>query len=116
LFNEYRDFGKRLPAFEEMARYVFFTETSQNFNPKQVVTKMGRIGEWKGTSYCLLYTPNGKEDRALDREFIADVLAKDKCPRKVVYCEKVWVHREDLAELRAQAGEVGPMLVPFNLK
>jgi adenine-specific DNA-methyltransferase len=116
LFNEYRDLGSRLPTFEEIARYIFFTETSQNFDPKQVDAKTGRIGEWKGTSYYLLYTPNRKEDRALDKVFIADVLAKDKSSRKVVYCEKVWVHREDLAELRPQAGEVRPMLVPFNLK
>jgi adenine-specific DNA-methyltransferase len=116
LFSEYRDLGKRLPAFEEIARYVFFTETSQNFDPKALDAKTGRIGEWRGTSYYLLYTPNRKEDRALDKAFIVDVLAKDKNPRKVVYCEKVWVHREDLAELRAKAGEVRPMLVPFNLK
>jgi len=31
---------------------------------------------------------------------------------KVIYCEKVWAHREDLAKF----GEVRPMLVPFNLK
>jgi adenine-specific DNA-methyltransferase len=116
LFSEYRDLGARLPKYEEMARYIFFTETSQNFDPKQVDVKTGRIGDWKGTSYYVLYSPNRKEDRALDKAFIAEVLAKDKCPRKVVYCEKVWVHREDLAELRATAGEVRPMLVPFNLK
>jgi adenine-specific DNA-methyltransferase len=115
LFSEYRDLGRRLPAFEEIARYVFFTETSRNSDPRALDSKTGRIGEWKGTSSHLLYTPNRKEDCALDKGFIADVLAKDKNPRKAVYCEKVWVHREDLAELRPKAGEVRPMLVPFNL-
>ncbi len=110
LMSEYRDLGKKLPSYEQLARYIFFTETSQNFDAKQVNEKTGKIGEWKGTSYYLLYTPNGKEDRALDLEFLKKL--KDKSPRKVIYCEKVWVHREDLP----QFGDIRPMLVPFNLK
>ena len=110
LMSEYRDLGKKLPTYEQVARYVFFTETSQNFDPKQADEKTGKIGEWKGTGYYLLYTPNGKEDRALDVTFLKKL--KDKNPRKVIYCEKVWVHREDLA----QFGDIRPMLVPFNLK
>ena len=110
LMSEYRDLGKKLPTYEQVARYVFFTETSQNFDPKAASEKTGKIGEWKGASYYLLYTPNGKEDRALDVEFLKKL--KDKNPRKVIYCEKVWVHREDLAAF----GDIRPMLVPFNLK
>lgn len=35
----------------------------------------------------------------------------------VVYCEKIWVHRDDLAKFERQGGfTVRPMLVPFNLK
>ena len=43
-------------------------------------------------------------------EFLKNL--KDKNPRKVIYCEKVWAHREDLS----QFGDIRPMLVPFNLK
>jgi adenine-specific DNA-methyltransferase len=110
LMSEYRDLGCKLPSFEEMARYIYFTETSQNFDPAQIDTETGKIGEWKNTSYYLLYTPNGKEDRALDMNFLKNL--KDKNRAKVIYCEKVWAHREDLAKF----GEVRPMLVPFNLK
>ncbi len=110
LMSEYRDLGKKLPTYEQVARYVFFTETSQNFEAKQLNEKTGKIGEWKNTSYYLLYTPNGEEGRALDLDFLKKL--KDKNPRKVIYCEKVWVHREDLA----QFGDIRPMLVPFNLK
>jgi hypothetical protein len=70
----------------------------------------GKIGEWRGVSYYLLYSPNRKEDRALDVDFLKKL--KDTNSRKVIYCEKVWVHREDLH----QFGDVRPMLVPFNLK
>ena len=37
---------------------------------------------------------------------------KDTNPRKVIYREKVWVHREDLSKF----GNLRPMLVPFNFK
>lgn len=110
LMGEYRQFGDKLPSFEEVARYVYFTETSQNFDASAVNKATGKIGEWKNTSYYLLYSPNRKEDRALDVEFLTNL--KDKNPRKVIYCEKVWVHREDLIKF----GDVRPMLVPFNLK
>ena len=37
--------------------------------------------------------------------------------RIVVYCEKIWVHRDDLAEYEAETKRtVRPMLVPFGLK
>jgi adenine-specific DNA-methyltransferase len=110
LMGEYRDLGGKLPDYEQVARYVYFTETSQNFDAKQMNPATGRIGEWQGTSYYLLYSPDKKEARALDVEFLETL--KDKNLRKVIYCEKVWVHREDLHKF----GDVRPMLVPFNLK
>ena len=97
-------------AYEQVARYIYFTETSQNFDAAKMDKATGKIGEWKGTSYYLLYSPDKKEDRALDVEFLKNL--KDKNLRKVIYCEKVWVHREDLSKF----GDVRPMLVPFNLK
>jgi hypothetical protein len=90
--------------------YIYFTETSQNFDASKVDKATGKIGEWKNTSYYLLYSPNHQEDQALDVDFLKKL--KDKNPRKVIYCEKVWVHREDLS----QFGDIRPMLVPFNLK
>jgi len=33
------------------------------------------------------------------------------------YCEKIWIHRDDLAKYELEAKRtVRPMLVPFNLK
>ncbi len=110
LMGEYRNLGDKLPDYEQVARYVYFTETSQNFDAKKMDKATGKIGEWQGTSYYLLYSPDKKEARALDVEFLEKL--KDKNLRKVIYCEKVWVHREDLGRF----GDVRPMLVPFNLK
>ena len=53
LMDEYRDLGRKLPSYEEMARYIYFTETSQNFDPAQIDAETGKIGEWKDTSYYL---------------------------------------------------------------
>ncbi len=110
LMGEYRQFGDKLPSYEEVARYIYFTETSQNFDVKKMNEATGKIGEHKNTSYYLLYTPEKTEARAMDMAFLKNL--KDKNPHKVIYCEKVWAHREDLS----QFGDIRPMLVPFNLK
>lgn len=117
LFGEYRDFGKKLPSFEDLAKYIFYTETSRDFDAKQVNAKTGKIGEHAGSSYYLLYTPDGKQDRALDPVWLQATVKGDKNRRLVVYCEKIWIHRDDLARFEQESGrKVRPMLVPFNLK
>ena len=117
LFGEYRDFGKKLPSFEDLAKYIFYTETSFDFVAKKVNLKTGKIGEHAGTSYFLLYTPNGTEDRALDPAWLQATVKADKNKQLVVYCEKIWIHRDDLARFEQETGcKVRPMLVPFNLK
>ena len=37
LFGEYRDLGEKLPAFEELAKYIFYTETSREFEDRKSV-------------------------------------------------------------------------------
>ena len=110
IYDEHRDLGKNPPSYEQMARYIWYTETSRPFDAKQLDEKTGLIGKLNGASYYLLYSPGDKDARGLDTTWLKDL--KDKNPRKVVYCEKIWIHREDLK----QFGDVRPMLVPFNLK
>ena len=117
LFGEYRDLGPKLPLYEELAKYIFYTETSHDFDRDAINEKTSKIGEYKGTSYYLLYTPDGKKDRALDLDWLASLDKTEKNRRIVVYCEKIWVHRDDLAKYEAEAKRtVRPMLVPFSLK
>ena len=55
---------------------------------------------------CLVKT----EDAVLAEELLAN-------RKLVVYCEKLWLHRADLAKWEKEARRtVRPMLVPFNLK
>jgi len=117
LFGEYRDLGERLPAYEDLAKYIFYTETSRDFDRKAMNEKTGKIGEHSGTSYYLLYTSDGKEDRALDLKWLKSLDKTEKNRNLVIYCEKIWVHRDDLAKYEMDTNRtVRPMLVPFNLK
>jgi len=117
LFGEYRDWSKQLPAYEELAKYIFYTETSRDFDRKVMNEKTGKIGEHHGTSYYLLYTPDGREDRRLDMEWLKGLDKTEKNRNLVVYCEKIWVHRDDLAKFEQETKRtVRPMIVPFNLK
>jgi adenine-specific DNA-methyltransferase len=120
LFGEYRDPGKKLPQWEELARYVFYTETSREFDPRKASEKSGLIGTTDaagGTSYYLLYTPNHREDREMSLETLATIARKDKNRQWVIYCEKVWLHRDQLRVFEQEHNvRVRAMLVPFNLK
>ena len=141
LFGDYRDLGDKLPGYDEIAAYVYYTETSTQWSGsdrrknKAFDKKIGRIGEYppegppeypqegpraapgNRRSYYLLYQPNAKLDAGLDAEFLKKVAAKDPNRELVVYCEKLWVHREHLRAWEREHGKrIRPMIVPFNLK
>lgn len=117
LFGEYRDLGDKLPAFEELAKYIFYTETSQEFDSKAINAKTGKIGEYQSAAYYLLYTPDDKRDRALDLDWLRQIDKTEKSRNLVVYCEKLWVHRDDLLKWQRETKRtLRPMLVPFQLK
>ncbi|MEM7576033.1 MAG: site-specific DNA-methyltransferase [Planctomycetota bacterium] len=123
LFGDYRDLGDKLPAYDDIAAYIFYTETSHEWlgsdrrKNKAFDKKTGRIGEHRGTSYYLLYRPNDERDWGLDLDFAYDKLKDDPNRQLVVYCEKISLHRDQLRKFADDTGRrVRPMLVPFNLK
>lgn len=120
LFGEYKDWGAEPPAFEELAKYVFYTETSRECEPRKFKKKTGFIGETQaagGTSYYLLYTPNQTEDRELSLATLAELVKSDQNRSWVIYCEKIWLHQDQLRAFEREHGKrVRAMLVPFNLK
>jgi hypothetical protein len=122
LFTEYRDLGERLPGFEDLAKYVFYTETSRDIDLSKVDAESGFIGRVEaagGTAYYLLYTPNDREDRELSLATLGAIGKREKGRARtlVVYCEKFWMHPEELRAFEKEAGlRVRPMLVPFELK
>ncbi len=121
LFGEYRDLGEKLPSFEELAKYIFYTETSRQCDLKKIDPESGFIGSTEaagGTSYYLLYTPNRKkEDREMSLVTLKALAERDKNRSWVIYCEKVWLHQDQLRKFEVERGKrIRPMLVPFQLK
>jgi adenine-specific DNA-methyltransferase len=120
LFGDYRDMGDNLPPWEDIARYIFYTETSREIDPKRLDKETGFIGAVEasgGVSYYLFYIPNHKDDAALKLGMLKEIVARDKSREIVAYCEKVWIHEEDLRKFQRETGRrVRPMLVPFDLK
>jgi adenine-specific DNA-methyltransferase len=115
LLDEYRNFHSALqtgqfPPYDEVAKYVFFTETSRPLGKGQINRDTMKIGEAGEHSYYLLYTPKADNDVALNREFLESVRSDPR--RKVIYAEKIHIRREDLKDF----GDVRAMAVPFNLR
>jgi len=50
--------GNKLPSYLELARYVFYTATGEEFNPKKVNEKRNFIGESKEYQVYLFYKPD----------------------------------------------------------
>ena len=117
LFTEYRDLGKKLPSFEDLAKYIFYTETSREIDLKKVNAETGFIGSLGPTAFYLLYTPNNKEDRELSTVTLKEILKREKAKSLVIYCEKIWMHPEELRRAEREHNvKLRTMLVPFNLK
>ena len=117
LFDEYRDLGHKLPTYEEVAKYIFYTETSREFDPRAMNKETGKIGEHNGTSFYLLYTPGSEAEQEFSLKWLESFGKKEKNRNIVVYCEKIWAHRDDLLKYERENGrQVRAMLVPFHLK
>ncbi len=117
LFGEYRDLGETPPPFEDLAKYIFYTETSRQWDPAGMDRATGKIGQSGGTSYYLLYTPDGEANAALDLKWLRGIAVADPNARLVVYCEKFWMHRDELKRWEEDAHKsVRTMIVPFQLK
>lgn len=117
ILGEYRDITKQPPSYDEIAKYIYYTETSIVWDKSQLDVKTRKIGQHGTTSLYLLYTPNQKDGQALDMAFLNSIAAKDKNPNIVIYCEKIWIHRSELLDWSAKHKKIiRPMIVPFNLK
>ncbi len=121
LYGEYKDLGDQMPAWEDLARYIFYTETSRQCDPKQFKPKTGFIGSTPaggGTSYYLLYTPHKDEEgREMSLVTLKNLAKLDKNRHWVIYCEKIWLHLDQMHKFADENNKrIRPMVVPFNLK
>jgi hypothetical protein len=117
LFGEYKIWGEVLPSHEDLAKYIFYTETSHEFQSKNWDKQTNRIGEHKGTAYYLIYDPTKPEGAPCDTEWLKMIGAVDPCKRLVVYCDKIWMHREDRELWEQKFGKsLRTMQLPMGLK
>lgn len=117
LFGEYRDLGEHLPSWENLAAYIFYTETSHQFDRQAADPATGNIGAFGGSSYYLLYTPDDEAGKGLGIGFLKTIAAHDPNKNLVVYSEKFVMHRDTLHKWEIENHKkVRSMLVPFNLR
>ncbi len=120
LFDEYKMFAKKMPAWDDLARYIFYTETSRQVDLKKLDPKTNFIGATDaggGTSYYLFYTPDRDNSLPVGTKELKELLKRDKRKSWVIYCEKIWIHQDELTIfLRDNNKRVRLMQAPFQLK
>jgi hypothetical protein len=120
LFTEYRDFGKKLPDWETLARYIFYTETGRECDTRKSKPKSGLIGSTEaagGTSYYLFYSPDNEENQRVSLHTLPALIEKDKSKNLVIYAERVWLHGDELKKFETEHGrKIRTMVIPFGLK
>ena len=89
--------GKDLPTFAEMARYIFYTATGEEFNGKKINEKTGFIGESKEYQVYLLYKPDMEylKSIALTLER-AETLGKFTGKKRLVFAPAKYLDQEHL--------------------
>ncbi len=120
LFDEYKRYSEQMPSWEDLAKYVFYTETSKQIDLKKLDPESGFVGNTDaagGTSYYLFYTPAKDDSRPMGTKQLNELLKRDKRKNWVIYCEKIWIHQDELAKFeREHHKRIRPMQVPFQLK
>ena len=89
--------GKNLPSYKELARYVFYTATGEQFDDKQIDEKRSFIGESKDYEIYLFYKPNLEylKSTALTLDRAKD-LGKFKKKRRLVFAPTKYLDQEYL--------------------
>ena len=91
--------GGSLPAYEDLARYVFYTATGDEFDPAKVDQKRNFIGENKDFEVYLLYQPNLNYLRstALDLDKAEQLgLPQPNCKKRLVFAPMKYLDTDTL--------------------
>lgn len=103
--------GKNLPDYMELARYVFYTATGQEFDERKVDEKRHFIGSSKQHEVYLLYKPDIEflKSTALTLER-ARSLGPYKGKRRLVFAPTKYLDQEQLAEFNIDFAQL-----PFEI-
>ena len=103
--------GDNFPSYEDLARYVFYTATGEEFDPDLVNEKKNFIGESKDYLVYLFYKPDIEFLKAtaltLDK---AKALGPYKKKRRLVFAPTKYLDQEHLDELRIDFAQL-----PFEI-
>lgn len=103
--------GDGLPTYEELARYIFYTATGEEFDPKAMNEKKNFVGESKNYMVYLFYEPNIEKLKnialTLDR---AESIGKPGKKRRLIFAPTKYLDQTHLDELRIDFAQL-----PFEI-
>ena len=103
--------GDNLPPYKELARYIFYTATGEEFDEKAVDEKRNFIGESREYLVYLFYKPDIDYLKAtaltLDR---ANALGPYKCKKRLVFAPTKYLDQDHLDSLRIDFAQL-----PFEI-
>ena len=92
-------------TFEQLATYVYFTETNTNLDKKSISGHL--IGEYNETEYHLLFQEKGKN--VLTKEFLKKLNKNTK--QKVIYADKCLIDAQTM-----QKNKILFKQIPYEVK
>ncbi len=103
--------GDRLPTYKELARYVFYTATGEEFKPKAMNEKKNLVGESSNYKVYLFYKPDIEKLKniALTLER-AKSLGRPGKKRRLVFAPTKYLDQTHLDELRIDFAQL-----PFEI-
>jgi len=104
--------GKDLPSYKELARYVFYSATGEEFNPKAINQKRRFIGESRNYEVFLFYEPELEKLKniafTLDMAEKLGPVKKDK--RRLVFAPTKYLDQDFLDKYRIDFAQL-----PFEI-
>lgn len=97
--------GDSLPAYEDLARYVFYTATGDEFDPAKVDQERNFIGENKDFEVYLLYQPdlNYLRSTALNLDKAEKIgLPEPNCKKRLVFAPMKYLDTDTLERYRIE--------------
>ncbi len=104
LFNEEGQIEEEC-AFEQLATYIYFTETNTNLDKKAIGKHF--IGEYNETEFYLLFKEKGKN--VLNKDFLKKISKNNK--KKVIYADKCLIDDKTLEKNKIQFKQI-----PYEVK
>ncbi|PIQ78112.1 site-specific DNA-methyltransferase [Candidatus Peregrinibacteria bacterium CG11_big_fil_rev_8_21_14_0_20_46_8] len=104
--------GKKLPSYEDLAKYAFFTATGEKFDPKKLDEKTFYIGSSSTFEVFLMYSADKSKLKklALNLEFAEQIHKKFPARPKLVFAPACFIEDYHLKEFNIRFAQL-----PFEI-